>query len=181
MSEASREDPLVTRILGLRERYDQLAPGPRAVLKRCRTSDELRAVGAFWSLLEDAGVPPKDRHGMAYVVACFGAADAGRGLFPRWLRCTVYAEVKSENLVARAGRVRRLLAARDRESLIHELSHVLRHGFQKSSRGVDWGVLGADIVRWGDVVRRRWAEQFFTEPSQAVPSLKASSKETSDV
>ena len=52
-------------------------------------------------------------------------------------------------MLRRTGR----LASRDRDELVHQLRRLLRHGFQASRRGVDWGSLGADIVFWSD---RAW-------------------------
>jgi CRISPR type I-E-associated protein CasB/Cse2 len=146
----------------LRKRYDALGPGPTAQIKRCSTAAELCAEGVYWRLIDEAGVPEGERRRMAHVVACFAAAGSGRESFARWVRSTVYGDVKPQELPARALRMRRLLAARDRDELVHQLSRLLRHGFAQSRRGVDWGPLGADVLFWGDGVRQRWAQDFYT-------------------
>ncbi len=157
----TRED-LATIISKVRARYDALEPGAKATLRRCSTANELSAEGVFWRLVDDAGVPEGERWRMAHVVACFDAAGAGGESFASWLRRTAYHDVKSADLPTRAVRVRRLLASRDRDELVHQLRKLLKHGFQASRRGVDWGSLGADIMFWGDRVRRNWAQDFFT-------------------
>lgn len=150
--------------LRARDRYDALPPGARAKLKRCRTADDLLEEGVFWRLVDDMGIDNKLRQQFARVVLCFPYAEASHaGMpFPRWLRTTVYGEVKDSDLPTRASRFRRALAARDRDELAHELRRLLQHGFNATRRGVEWGELGADIIYWGDAVRRRWAQQFFT-------------------
>jgi CRISPR type I-E-associated protein CasB/Cse2 len=159
----------------LRAGYDALSPGAKATLRRCTTADELRAEGVFWRLVEDAGVPEdaRFRFNMAFLVHCFDLRwKAGNALFARWLRSTAYGDVKPSELPARSLRFRRLLAADDRDELVHHLRALLQHGFQKSKTGIDWGELGADIAYWGgrgiDTVRRRWAEQFFTNAESQI-------------
>lgn len=146
----------------LRAGYDALPPGAKATLRRCATADELRTEGVFWRLVDDARVPQEARFNMAFLAGCFDTAKAGHNSFARWVRRTAYDEVKPGDLPARSLRFRRLLAAGDRDELVHHLRALLKHGSQKSKDGVDWGELGSDIYFWGDVVRRRWAEQFFT-------------------
>lgn len=148
--------------VAVRKNYDALPPGAKALLRRCTTADELRAEGVYWRLVDDAGVPPDARPNMAHVVACFDTAEAGGESFAGWLRRTAYHKVKPSDLPARSVRFRRLVAANYGDELVHHLRALLRQGFQKSKAGVDWGELGADIFFWGDGVRRRWAEQFFT-------------------
>ena len=171
----NREDTAAV-VRRLRGRYDALPPGGKATLRRCATASELGAEGMFWRLVDDAHVPDDERWRMAHVVACFDAAGVGRERFARWLRGTAYGDVqKPDDLPARAVRVRRMLASRDRDELVHHLRRLLRHGFQKSRRGVDWGALGADILFWGDGVRRSWAEEFFTSKLISEPSLQKES------
>ncbi len=152
---------------GLRACYDQLPAGDRAVLRRAGNADDLREEGVFWRLVDDAGIPASERARAAWLVACFDAEDPkkrpnGREPFASWLRHSVYGRVGAGDLPARAVRFRRALAARDRDALVHELRRLLRHGYGQSARGVDWGALGSDLIHWGDEVRRKWAEQFFT-------------------
>lgn len=151
----------------LRMRYDALPPGPKAMLRRCATADDVRAEGVYWRLVEEAGVPEQERRRMAHVVACFDAAGSGSESFARWARATVYGDVKQQDLPARSLRMRRLLAARDRDELVHQLVKLLRHGFAKSRRGTDWGALGADVLFWGDGVRQKWAQHFYTSKPTA--------------
>lgn len=154
----------------LRARYDALPPGAKATLRRCGTANELRVEGVYWRLIDDAAVPSAARSNMAYVVGCFDTAESGSESFARWLRRTAYGDVKSGDLPARSVRFRRLLAASHGDELVHHLRALLRQGFQKSSRGVNWSELGADIFFFGDAVRRRWAEQFFTGSTTAANS-----------
>ncbi len=157
----------------LRAHYDALPPGAKATLRRCTTADELRAEGVYWRLIDEAAVPASARSNMAHVVGCFDSADAGRQPFARWLRHAAYGEVKPNDLPARSLRFRRLLAASHGEEMAHHLRKLLRQGFQKSRTGVDWGELGADIFFFGDSVRRRWAEQFFTKTTNLEESNHA--------
>lgn len=163
----TEHESLAALVAKVRGKYDALAPGAKATLRRCATADEVRIEGVYWRLIGDAGVPDGRRHAMASVVVCFDAAGVGTQPFAPWLRATVYGDVSPSDLPARAVRFRRALTARDRDELTRELRRLLRHGFQASRRGVDWGSLGTDIVYWGDAVRRRWAETFYTDPKSA--------------
>jgi CRISPR type I-E-associated protein CasB/Cse2 len=146
--------------------YARLSPGYRAILRRAGTPDELRIEGVFWRLMEDVSVPAGDRWRMAEIVLCFDAErekPAVRLHFARWVRRIAFSKVTNEDLPARAVRFRRLLAARNRNELVHEMRRLLRQGYQQQHRlGVDWGLLGADVFFWNEGVRRRWAEQFFS-------------------
>lgn len=159
----THRDETEARVRALRERYDGLPAGARAALRRLGAADDLLLEGVFWRLVGEAKIPEADRARMAHVVACFDSANhvARAEPFGRWLRRTVFDGVKDADLPTRAVRVRRLLAARDRNELVHQLRRLVRHGFQKTRRGVDWAALGADILWWGDGVRRRWAQDFF--------------------
>lgn len=178
MSDARGE--LEERVRRLRSSYDALPPGGRATLRRCGTADELLLEGTFWRLVAEAAVPDNQRTRMAHVVACFDAAQQSDHAEPfgRWLRRTAFDRTTDADLPARAVRVRRLLAARDRDELVHQLRRLLRHGFQSAHRGVEWGALGTDILFWGDGVRRRWAQDFFAPARHPDPSASAPSEET---
>lgn len=170
MSEApTRAIPEVEIVRRVRAIYDddaRFGRGHRATLRRARTSDELLAEGSYWLLLSLAKVPESFSHRLTHVVLCFPAAEmraAGGFSLGRFLKTSVYSDTTEADLPTRATRFRRLLAVRngDREGLVHQLRKLVQHGAQKSQRGVDWGILGADILRFGDTVRRRWAADFF--------------------
>lgn len=161
--------PEIEVVRSVRAAYDddaRFGRGHRAGLRRARTSDEILSEGAYWHLLSLAKVPEPLRYRLASVVLCFPAAGmsaAGSFSLGRWLKNSVYAETSEADLPTRATRFRRLLAVRngDREGLVHQLRKLVQHGAQKSNSGVDWGIVGADILRFGDTVRRRWAADFF--------------------
>lgn len=153
----------------LRSVYDddaRFGRGYRAVLRRAGTSEELLAEGAYWYLVSAAQVPQELRYRVAPVVLCFPAAvmieDKNFSL-GRWLRRSIYEDVADADLPQRAVRFRRLLAVGpgEREHLVHHLRKLIQHGATKSNAGIDWGVVGADILGWGESVRRRWAADFF--------------------
>jgi len=153
----------------LRSVYDddvRFGRGYRAVLRRASTSDELLAEGAYWYLVSVAQVPEALRHRVAPVILCFSAAkmsNAKSFSLGRWLRHTIYEEVRDADLPQRAARFRRLLAVGqgERDQLAHHLRRLVQHAAVKSNTGVDWGVVGADVLFWGEGVRRRWAADFF--------------------
>lgn len=155
------------RHIGRRVRlaYETLGPGPIAILRRCRTRSELQQEGWFWRLVADTD--STDRGWLSPFVACFPSAkhreddDFSLGAH---VRRRIYSEVKLDDLPKRDVAFRRLLAARDRDDLTHQLRRVLLRASQpRDERGaVDWGVLGADLKFWGDGVRRKWATGFYT-------------------
>jgi CRISPR type I-E-associated protein CasB/Cse2 len=143
----------------VREAYDALSRGDRAVLARCRSAAEIQLEGLFWMLV--ARVPASHRSKLAPVVVAFpGASQARRTAqfqLGRHLRRTLYAS-KPTLKPAEAVLFRRLLAAEDREELVHLLRRVLT----RAEASVDWGVLGSDIVYWGPRVQRTWAQDFYS-------------------
>lgn len=160
------EDSLVVMLRGVRSLYDderKFRPGDRASLRAAKHPDDLLTDGAFWRL---AQLDPSSRRAeLRYPVLCFDAVEhaAGARHFAVSLRRAVYGDVDDADLVARSLRFRRLLASEDRAELVHHLRRTLRRAAQAGAGlKVDWGVLGADIVRWGSNARRRWAEAFFT-------------------
>jgi len=174
---------LAARIRDLRRHYDALSPGSRATLKRCSTANDVLLEGDFWRLIAESRVADDVRARVAHVVACFPAAKQASTTaepFGTWLRNAIYSDVSNADLLARSTRVRRLLVARDRDELVHGLRRLVRHGFQKSQHGLDWGQLGADIVYWGDGVRRRWAQDFFA-PAKRARSATSTSEEVDHV
>lgn len=149
----------------VRRAYEGLGPGPRAILRRCATPGELRQKGVFWRLLHDTD--DGDRKWLAQLVACFPAAEHrendGFDLGAH-VRSRIYHGVKLDALPKRDVAFRRLLDARDREDLVHQLRRVLLRASQPHDgrAGVDWGVVGADLKYWGDGIRRKWATGFYT-------------------
>ena len=78
-------------------------------------------------------------------------------------------------------RFRRLLDSRDRDELDHRLRGILKLAAGDKTP-VDWGVLGVDILWFfaeSDMVRRRWAQDFYApisrEPSPGTSARSASS------
>jgi len=162
-------DDVKDQIRAVRKRYDALSPGDRAVLRRCKSSDEVMLEGAYWRVAGEA-----HRRALADVVLLFGEAphratkDFSLG---RHLR-THLSSAKEGHSV----RVRRLVQC-ERDDLAHRLRGLLR----LTSAGhvaIDWGVLGADIFFFGDAVRRRWTQDFFAPISLSAPASQIS--ETKD-
>ena len=76
----------------------------------------------------------------------------------------MFKDVKADDLPKRAVAFRRLLAARDRDDVAHQLRRLLLRAAQPRDgrEAVDYGIIGAGIKLFGDAVRRRWAAGFFT-------------------
>lgn len=146
-----------------RRAYDALAPGDRAVLKRCRDADEIAMEGAFWYVVRAA--PERARGRMAEVVVCFAAAEqlkrAERFSTGAHFRRALLGK-KREITDAGALRFRQLLLARDRDDLVHRLRRLLAF----ADAPVDWGILGKDVFYWGDHVRRQWAQDFYSNAKE---------------
>jgi CRISPR type I-E-associated protein CasB/Cse2 len=146
-------------IRAVRRAYDALSPGDRAVLKRCRDAGEIAMEGAFWRVVRAA--PEEARSRLAEVVVCFPAAEQSRraagfspGIhFHRALRGN-----REKLTDGGALRFRQLLQARGRDELVHRLRRLLTF----ADAPVDWGVLGSDVFYWNDRVRRRWAQDFYS-------------------
>jgi CRISPR type I-E-associated protein CasB/Cse2 len=140
----------------VRERYDALGAGDRAVLRRCKTEDDLRLEGAYWRLVGDA----RDlERGIATAVLLFPLAaqrTSERFSFGRYLRAKLKTDHDGTTL-----RVRRVIQA-ERDQLAHRLRGLIKLAEAgDGASGIDWGVLGADLVRFGDHVRRTWTQDFF--------------------
>jgi len=150
----------------VRQAYDRLGDGPRAILRRCRTANEVLEEGWFWPLIREADARG-DKWWLARMVACFPAAahqeddDFDLGAH---LRRRIYSEMGWNDLPRRAVAFRRLLAARDGDDLAHHLRRLLQRASQPrdARASVDWGVVGAGMKLFGDGVRRRWASGFYT-------------------
>lgn len=161
----------------LRDAYDapSFGPGPRAELRRERTSAELAFNGHFLSLVGRAGLGVEDLDALAPVVWLFPAAEhraSGRFELGKYLRQEIFHDVKNKDLPTRARRFRQLIAAHERDERLHHLRRLLVHAFQRNRRPVDWGVLTHDLTRFGDLTRRRWAESFFL-PAPTSPAPEA--------
>lgn len=142
----------------VRRTYDALGPGEQAILRRCRTADEVLLEGAFWRVVRSA--TPEVRSRLAPVVACFPGAKqlrAANGGFRTGTFLRRLVPAKSTLRAQDSLRFRQLVECRDRDELVHRLRRVLTH----LAAPVDWGVLGPDIYYWGDGVRRRWTQDFY--------------------
>jgi CRISPR type I-E-associated protein CasB/Cse2 len=137
----------------IRGRYDALSDGDKAILRRCKDSDDVRLEGSFWRIASETA----HVEAVATAVLLFPCAphrmlkDFSLG---RFLKGRL-----SANEENRALRFRRLVQCQ-RPELAHRLRGLLRLA-SANEVGVDWGVLGADIMFFGDVVRRRWTQDFF--------------------
>ena len=154
------------QLRAVRQRYDALPAGDRAILRRCKDEGEIRLEGAYWRVVGDA----KDvEYALATAVLLFPLAphQTKQGFsFGRFLRQHLTSSEEGAAL-----RVRRVVQA-DRDELGHRLRGLLKLA-SGGEKAVDWGVLGTDIVYFGDVVRRRWTQDFFAPlapTSAATPS-----------
>jgi CRISPR type I-E-associated protein CasB/Cse2 len=143
-------------VRAVRKAYDNLSPGEQAQIRRCREANEVLLEAAFWRVVRPS--PADARPRLAYVVACFPAADQTRRIadftLGGFLRRTLYPRrLKAGEAI----RFRQLVLARDRDESLHRLRRLLVH----ADRPVDWGVIGIDLFYLGDIVRRRWAQDFY--------------------
>jgi CRISPR system Cascade subunit CasB len=150
-------------VRAVRKSYDALSRGDRATLRRASSGDEMQLEGAFWRL---AGyVPQSFRPRLASVVACFPAGPQLR--HPGGFRVGSFLRRESKGTgppkASDALLFRRLLASEGLDQLTHEMRRVLT----RLDAPVDWGVLGCDMVYWGDSVRRRWAQDFYAPLKEA--------------
>jgi CRISPR type I-E-associated protein CasB/Cse2 len=141
----------------VRERYDALGPGDRAILRRCKTEDDLRLEGAYWRVVGDAR---EFERGVATAVLLFPLAaqrSSDRFSFGRYLRTRLETDHDGTTL-----RVRRVIQS-ERDQLAHRLRGLIRLAETSGDggAGIDWGVLGVDLVYFGDHVRRTWTQDFF--------------------
>lgn len=149
-----------------RQRYDRLDPGGKASLRRCRTAGEVALERAYWQV---AGSLAEQYH-LPHVVLLYPLAthqSSARFSFGRYLA----AQLGDGD--GAALRVRRLLAARDRDELDHRLRGLLRLA-DGAHHPVDWGSLGLDVLWFladSDAVRRRWAQDFYAPNSAAHSSF----------
>lgn len=145
---------------GVRRAYDALAPGDRAVLRRCRDRDDVVLEGAFWQAV--AGASAARRASFATAVLLFAAAPqrrpAGRFRTGAFFRRALYPG-KRVVKAAEATRFRQLVQCRDESELAHRMRRLLVH----ANAPVDWGVLGLDLVRWRPAgsVCRAWSQDFY--------------------
>ena len=168
-----------TAIRRVRALYDgeHFGAGYKAILRRCARAGDVLEEGAFWYLVSAAGIPVSEADAFAPIVLAFPAAKHGaRSGFSlgRYLRRAIYDDAKEKELPQRATRFRQLLAVRDgeRDELGRKLRRLLQQAYQKTEAPVDWGIVGADVLYWGDAVRRRWASDFFAfdpSPSEVTP------------
>jgi CRISPR type I-E-associated protein CasB/Cse2 len=155
----STTDPLREELRAVRESYDKLTRGETAPLRRKRTAGEVALAPVYWRV---GGGLAHRRHDLPHVVLLFPLAPQARPSsslfsFGRFLRRHL-GDGDGAKL-----RFRRLLACEDLDELDHRLRGVLRLACADKAP-VDWGVLGADILRFfseSDGVRRRWAQDFY--------------------
>ncbi len=172
--QGSRAKTLKDAIRGARARYDQLARGQTAVLRRCRTASEVALEGTFWRV---AGALGREQRQLPQVVLLFPlASHSGREKFS----FGGYLRRQLPDGDGSTLRFRRLLDSRDSDELSHRLRGILKLAGRDSAT-VDWGALGLDILWFfaeSDDVRRRWAQDFYapqTESSAAAPAPSAPS------
>jgi CRISPR type I-E-associated protein CasB/Cse2 len=165
-----RSRALSDALLAVRRRYDALERGQTARIRRCRTADDVALEGIYWRIGEALAHAQRR---LPHVVLLFPLSlqvthARERFSFGRHLR---------EHLRDGDGatlRFRRLLDSRDADDLDHRLRGVLR--LVSSDRDpLDWGVLGLDILWFGDSVRRRWAQDFYAPTSWEASPRDASS------
>jgi len=154
---------LIGHMRAVREAYDALSRGDRAVLRRCRNEEELVLDGIYWQIAGHA-----DREAqrcLPCIVLCYPAAkqlkNPARFRLGTMFRRSLHPGAK----VVRAGdaiRFRQLLAARDRSELAHRLRRLLK----QAGVPVDWGTIGCDVHYWGANVRRRWAQDFYAPDTE---------------
>jgi CRISPR type I-E-associated protein CasB/Cse2 len=155
-----------TDLRAVRARYDQLPRGDTALLRRCRTADEIALEGTYWHI--GGPLAQRQRH-LSHVVLLFPLAPhaaSERFSFGRFLNREL-GDTDGAKL-----RFRRLLASRDREELDHRLRAVLRLACRDKAP-VDWGVLGTDILWFfseSGHVPRRWAQDFYAPTSSRPPA-----------
>jgi CRISPR type I-E-associated protein CasB/Cse2 len=168
VSEALPSSPaaqLCTDLRAVRARYDKLPRGDIAVLRRCRTAEEIAVEGIYWHI--GGPLAQRQRH-LSHVVLLFPLAPqsaSDRFSFGRFLSREL-GDTDGAKL-----RFRRLLASRDRQELDHRMRAILRLACADKAP-VDWGVLGKDILWFlsesGDT-RRRWAQDFYA-PTSDLPA-----------
>lgn len=162
---------LQRRIRETRRAYDRLERGQSAALRRARDATEVALEGVYWRIGGSLAQEARGRD-LAHVVIHFPLAKQSNRTdfrFGRFLRREIG---KSPSGILR---FRRLLDSRDRAELDHRLRGVLRL-VARSGRGVDWGVLGLDILWFfaeSDAVRRRWSQDFYA-PISADAEIEAS-------
>ena len=166
-------DGLVADVRAVRARYDRLAPPEVAALRRCRTAADVVLDGTYWRI---GGKLAERQTHLAHVILLFPHArhdESRRFAMGTFLRRTLGDEAGAQR------RFRRLLDSRERDELDRRLGSVLRLACS-GGRGVDWGVLGRDILSFfaeGDDVKRRWARTFYTvahtSPRAPVPKEAA--------
>jgi CRISPR type I-E-associated protein CasB/Cse2 len=150
-------DELRSDLRAVRGAYDALPRGETAVLRRCRTAEDVALEGVFWRA---GGKLAHRQVHLSHVVLLFPLARHAvrEGFsFGRFLRRQI------GDKGAAVLRFRRLLDSRDRNELDHRLRGLLRLACADGS-AVDWGVLGADVLWFfaeSGATRRRWAQDFY--------------------
>ena len=182
MSEEKTNQNNPSRALGeairnMRRRYDQLARGQTAPIRRCRTADEVALEGIYWRIGD--ALAHQNKH-LPHVVLLFPLVShkPNDGFsFGRYLRTQI-----SSGDTAQL-RFRRLLDSRDRDELDHRLRGLLKLA-ASGGAPVDWGVLGTDILWFfaeSDRVRRRWAQDFYAPTFTEASSTASGASSTSSV
>lgn len=154
---STRLDELRSDLRAVRGVYDTLPRGATAVLRRCRTAEEVALEGVYWRI--GGRLAHRQIH-LSHVVLLFplaGHAVREGFSFGRFLKR------QTGDKGAAVLRFRRLLDSRDRDELDHRLRGLLRLACADGT-AVDWGVLGADVLWFfaeSGATRRRWAQDFY--------------------
>ena len=158
MSPIDHQKELQEDLRAVRRRYDDLKRGRTAPIRHCHTAHEVALEAVYWDIGKSLAQKKPD---LAHVVLLFPLATQARTSN----RPFTFGQFLRQRLGDGGGaalRFRRLLASRDRDELVHRLRGVLRLACADKAP-VDWGVLGADILRFADndSVRRNWAQNFY--------------------
>lgn len=151
-----QNDDLRDEVRAVRRRYDALKRGETAPLRRCHSAADASLEAVYWRIGEKLA---QQRADLAHVAVLFPLAQQAKPsarpfTFGQFLRR------KLGDGDGAALRFRRLVSSADRDELVHRLRGVLRLACADKTP-IDWGVLGADILRFGDHVRRAWAQDFY--------------------
>jgi CRISPR type I-E-associated protein CasB/Cse2 len=173
MTESKTRSPaaLVDELRAVRARFDKLPRGDVAVLRRCRTADEIALEGDYWRI---RGGLARDISHVVLLFPLAGQANREGFSFGRFLRHQLRGRDGKVSPAATL-RFRRLLDSRDKAELTHRLRGLLRLACAAGAP-VDWGALGSELVWFfaeSGSVRRRWAQDFYAPTSSSLtgPSI----------
>jgi len=162
-------EELQAAVRGVRRRYDALDRGQIAPIRRCRTADDVALEAAYWRV---GGPVAHEQSYLPHVVLLFPTAPHA-GPSARAFSLGRFLRKQLGDETGAALRFRRVLACRDRDELSHRLRSVLRLACADRS-AVDWGVVGVDVLWFfgeRDLVRRRWAQDFYAPLASRTPDI----------